>query len=406
MLCDKPFYTVQTMHTCPRRATLVIVNRSRAESLITEYDHFMQRGFRMNKHISRRPRVVLVGGGTAGHIIPNLALKPHLVAAGFDVFYFGSTNRLDRQLADKYGIPFYAIKAGKYRRHWTVQNLFEWTYTLYGLIQSLLLLAKIRPNIVFSKGAYMSVPVVVVAWCLRVPVIIHESDVTPGLANRLCSLFASEICVAHAITKMFFHHKRINVTGIPLRDNVFDGCAEEGFRLCGLARGKPVVLVIGGTAGAENLNKAVADSLDDLLRDFQVVHVTGLGKTIGVHRPGYTQFDFTDQIGHLYAMADIVVSRAGATTLMELLALKKICILIPLSRSATRGDQVENARYYESEGVVVMIEERDLQGDVLATTIRRTLCSAAILNMKLSGLRVQNGVVNVTQIICRFQNQY
>jgi len=347
----------------------------------------MQKG---RKDYTRRPRVVLVGGGTAGHLIPNLALVPDLTSAGFDLFYIGSTNPLDRELVGREGIPFQAISTGKFRRYWNVRLLFEWIFTLFAFMQSVLLLNKIQPNVVFSKGGFVSIPAVLAAWCLKIPVIIHESDFTPGLANRLCSYFAREVCVTHEITKCHFRHKTVTCTGLPIRRNLLEGRSEEGFRMCGLIHGKPVLLVIGGSAGSEKLNKTVRDSLDDLLKDFQVVHITGRGKSLDVYRSGYTQFEFASEIGHLYAIADLVVSRAGATTIAELLAVNKPAILVPLPRTASRGDQIETASFYERMGMSYVIEDEVLSRDKLLDAVEQVFRSRVTFQNAFRAVPIKN----------------
>ncbi|NLY18369.1 MAG: undecaprenyldiphospho-muramoylpentapeptide beta-N-acetylglucosaminyltransferase [Clostridiaceae bacterium] len=312
--------------------------------------------------------IVLTGGGTSGHVTPNIALIPKLQKSGYEIHYIGSKNGLEKQLIEKESIPYYGIDAGKLRRYIDVKNLTDMFRIVAGFRQALKILKRIKPNIVFSKGGFVSCPVVWAAWVRRIPVIIHESDITPGLTNKLSIPFAKRICYTFPESANYMPKGKSVMTGLPVRDAIASGDRLKGCKLCGFTSIKPVIVVIGGSQGSENINKAIRQVLDRLLDKFQVCHICGKGnvKSELENIKGYKQFEYVnDELPDIFACADIIISRAGATTLFEILALKKPALLIPLSKNASRGDQILNAESFKTNGYSDVLYEENLNSEVL-----------------------------------------
>jgi len=310
-------------------------------------------------------RIVLTGGGTAGHVTPNLALIPHLREAGYEIYYVGSIDGMEKKLVEDYNIPYLGVETGKFRRYWDPKNFTDPFRVIKGFNEAHHFLREYRPNIIFSKGGYVSVPVVQAGASLRIPCICHESDLTPGLANKLCTPFAHKICCNFPETLKDLPSEKAILTGTPIREELFHGDRSKGLALCGFDDKKPVLMVIGGSLGALSVNQSIRENLNSLLKDFQVVHICGREKmdNLMLTIPGYKQFEYVkEDLCHLYAMADVVISRAGANAICELLALKKPNILVPLPTG--RGDQKLNAASFEAQGYSIRVED-----DVLAEQV-------------------------------------
>lgn len=308
-------------------------------------------------------KIVFTGGGSAGHVTPNIAIIPKLQEAGWTVEYIGSESGLEKQIIEDFGIPYHGISSGKLRRYFDLKNLKDPFKVMKGTVQSFLLLKKIKPQMIFSKGGFVSVPVIIGGWLNRIPIIIHESDMTPGLANRISIPFATKVCVTFPETLRHFAADKAVETGPPLRTEVLKGNAEQGRQFCGFSKELPVLLIMGGSLGAKAINQAVRANLPRLTVQFQIVHICGKGQTDrkfdGIL--GYKQFEYVGaELPDLFAMSDLVVSRAGSNAIFEILALKKPNILIPLTKEASRGDQIINARSFEKMGYSRILYEEDL----------------------------------------------
>ena len=317
-------------------------------------------------------RIVLTGGGTAGHVTPNIALLPSLRELGYEILYIGSHEGIEKQLITEQGIPYYGISSGKLRRYLSIENLKDPIKVLKGISEAKKLMRALRPDIVFSKGGFVSVPVVWAAKSNHVPVIIHESDMTPGLANKLSMSSASRICCNFPETKEYLPKNKGVVTGTPNRQELLKGDAEKGRAFCGFTADKPVIMIIGGSLGAVPVNNAVRAILPELLQDFQVVHLCGNGKLEEslTGTPGYVQYEYIkEELPDLFALADVVISRAGANAICEISALAKPNLLIPLSAKASRGDQILNARSFEKQGFSMVLEEEEITNEVLLKAI-------------------------------------
>ena len=313
-------------------------------------------------------RIVLTGGGTAGHVTPNIALIPGLKERGYEIFYIGSYNGIEKKLIEDMNIPYYGISTGKLRRYFDLKNISDPFRVLKGIHEAREILKKIRPDIIFSKGGFVAVPVALAASNLKIPLLIHESDMTPGLANRICIPYAVKVCCNFPETRDSLPEGKAFVTGTPIRQELLHGDADAGREFCGFNREKPVLMVIGGSQGSVFVNTKIREALPELLKNWQVVHLCGKGNLDDSldHTPSYRQYEYIkEQLPDLFAMADVVVSRAGANAICEISALAKPNLLIPLGTNASRGDQILNARSFEKQGYSMVLEEENLTEESL-----------------------------------------
>ena len=347
-------------------------------------------------------QIILTGGGTAGHVTPNIALLPSLAAAGYQVTYIGSYTGIEKQLIEDLGITYYGISSGKLRRYKSWKNLTDPFRVIAGYFQSRKLIRKIKPDIVFSKGGFVSVPVVLAASHKHIPVIIHESDMTPGLANKIAMRGATKICCNFPETLKYLPKDKAVLTGSPIRHELLLGNKPAGLKLCGFNTSKPIILVVGGSTGAVKVNNAVRAILPELLKKYQVVHLCGKGKTDASLNgiDGYIQFEYiSDQMRDLFAISDIVISRAGANAICELLALRKPNILIPLSANASRGDQILNANSFAKQGFSKVLEEEALSDDSLFDAINDLYLNRNSYIQAMEQSSLNNAVKTVVSLI-------
>ena len=320
-------------------------------------------------------KIILTGGGTAGHVTPNIALLPGLREADFDITYIGSYNGIEKQLLKEQKIPYYGISSGKLRRYFDIKNFSDPLKVIKGFGQSIRLMRKLKPDIVFSKGGFVSVPVILAAKFCHVPSIIHESDLTPGLANKLAIPNAAKVCCNFPETLKYLPEEKAVLTGSPIRSELLTGNKENARRLCGFTKEKPVLFIVGGSSGSKFINDTIRGLLPELLKTYQVIHMCGKGNIEAAldRTAGYKQFEYIGkELNDIFALADLVISRAGANSICELLALHKPNILIPLSANASRGDQILNAQSFEKQGFSVVIEEEIITPDKLLNIINET----------------------------------
>lgn len=317
--------------------------------------------------------IVLTGGGTAGHVTPNIAMIPALREAGYKISYIGSYDGIEKKLIEELDIPYYGISSGKLRRYFDVKNFTDPFRVLKGFHEAKKLLKQLKPDIIFSKGGFVTVPVVIAAKKCKIPAIIHESDMTPGLANKLCIPSAVKVCCNFPETVKSLPAEKAVLTGTPIRKELLSGDKEAGRRFCGFSSDKPVLMVIGGSLGAASVNEHIRSILPELLKEFQVVHLCGKGKTDETltGTEGYVQYEYIkNELADLFALSDIVISRAGANAICEISALHKPNLLIPLSANASRGDQILNARSFERQGFSMVLEEEEITDKKLLDSIR------------------------------------
>ncbi|MDC0068892.1 undecaprenyldiphospho-muramoylpentapeptide beta-N-acetylglucosaminyltransferase [Gammaproteobacteria bacterium] len=355
-------------------------------------------------------RVLFTGGGTAGHVTPNIALLEAAIGKKWDVSYVGSNAGIEREIIGGMGIPYYAVESGKLRRYFSWQNFIDPFFILWGMLQSVLLCLRLRPDAVFSKGGFVAVPLVVAAWLLRIPVISHESDVTPGLANRLTYPFCRKICVTFEATLRYLPGGKVDVTGTPVRQSLVAGDAAAGLKFLGFSGEKPVLLVFGGSLGAATINNQVRKALPVLLQKFDVVHVVGNGNLDPTtEQPGsvtrYVQKEFIgEQFGHVLAAASVVVSRAGANSLYELLMARKPHLLIPLGTAASRGDQLDNARVFADLGYSRVLYEEALAGDgkpegAFVESVKEVFAQREEITARLQSFEIKDSVNLIIELI-------
>ena len=347
-------------------------------------------------------RIVLTGGGTAGHVTPNIALLPHLRELGYEIFYMGSYDGIEKRLIEDFDLPYYGIATGKFRRYFDVKNFSDPFRVIKGYSEAKKIMKDIAPDIVFSKGGFVSVPVVRAAASLGIPCIIHESDMTPGLANKLCIPVATKVCCNFPETMKLIPESKAELTGSPIREELAKGNKIAAYDLCGFHPDKPVILVIGGSLGAAAVNKVVREALPELLQDYQVVHICGKEKmeNMLLTTKGYKQFEYVkSELKDIFAMTDLVISRAGANSICELLALKKPNILIPLPATSSRGDQILNAQSFESQGYSLVLHEDDLTAKQLVDKVHELYFTRQTYIDAMSNSRQGNATQSIIRLI-------
>ncbi len=350
--------------------------------------------------------IVLTGGGTAGHVIPNLALLPLLTQAGWRAEYVGSEAGIEKRLAAEAGLPFHGIASGKLRRYFDWKNFSDPFRVIAGAFQAWSVLGRLRPRVVFSKGGFVAVPVVFAARLRGIPVIIHESDLTPGLANRLAIPFAAAVCASFPETLRHLPAAKAVLTGAPIRAELFRGDRAKGEAFLGLAGGgHPLLLVVGGSLGSRNLNAALRAALPDLLARYRVAHLCGKA---GIDpawegKPGYRQLEYVSaEMPDVLAAADLILSRAGSNAIFEFLALQKPHLLVPLPLSASRGDQILNADAFAAEGYSRVLREEDIVPGRLAQELALLEANAEMLREAMRASPFRDGARKVMDVIARW----
>ena len=313
-------------------------------------------------------KIIMTGGGTAGHVTPNLALIPKLKENGFEIKYIGSIDGIEKEIITQNNIPFFGISCGKLRRYFDVKNFTDPFKIIKGIAQSLKILSKEKPDIIFSKGGFVAVPVVIAASIRKIPVVAHESDMTPGLANKLSEPFCNKLCVTFRESLSFIKGNKGVLTGSPIREEMLHGDKINGKKMCGFTDNKEILFIMGGSLGSRIINQEVRKDIDVLLKEFNIIHICGKGnidKNL-INKNGYKQFEYVnEELPDFMGAADYIISRAGANSIFEFLALRKPTLLIPLSKKSSRGDQILNSKSFEKEGYALMLEEEDIKGDIL-----------------------------------------
>lgn len=322
-------------------------------------------------------KIVMTGGGTAGHVTPNIALMPALKDAGYEISYIGSYEGIEKGLIEGQKIPYYGISSGKLRRYFDIKNFSDPFKVVKGYCQSVKLLKQLKPDIVFSKGGFVSVPVIMAAKRCKIPAIIHESDITPGLANKLAIPNATKVCCNFPETLQYLPKEKAVLTGSPIRKELLSGDAKKALSFCNFTdESKPVILIIGGSTGSKAINTAIRELLPELLKKYNVIHLCGKGNLEEslATLSGYAQFEYVNkELSDLFALSTLVISRAGANAICELLALHKPNILIPLSAAASRGDQILNAASFEKSGYSYVLEEEKVSNKTLLEAINHVM---------------------------------
>lgn len=346
--------------------------------------------------------IVLTGGGTAGHVTPHLALLSGLLQDGWQTHYIGSRSGIEKELILKHPeVRYHGISSGKLRRYFSIKNLSDPFRVIAGFFQAYRLIGSIKPDIVFSKGGFVAVPVVVAAYFRRVPVLAHESDLTPGLANRISAKFAAKVAVTFPECALAIGKKGV-YTGTPMRRELFSGSREKGLALAAFSGKKPVLLVMGGSQGAQKINETLRLALPRILPDMDVLHLCGKGKLdeklSGV--TGYFQVEYLDtDLPDALAASDFVLSRAGATAIGEFLALKKPMLLIPWPKGLSRGDQVFNAENFLGRGLALVLPQAELTPESLSKALKTLREKAENLKSAMERAPHSDGCAAIMQLI-------
>ena len=353
-------------------------------------------------------KIVLTGGGTLGHVTPHLALIPRLKEAGYEIHYIGTENGMEApKMRAVEGVTYHAVKSGKLRRYHDWKNFTDPFRVIAGAFQSARLMGKIKPDVVFSKGGFVAVPVVFGAWLHRIPVLCHESDLTPGLANKLCKPFASRFATTFPECAEALGSKA-EMTGTPLRPELFTGSREKGLSLLGFDGQKPVLLMMGGSSGAQSVNACLRKALPELTPDFDIAHICGKGNLDAELEgtPGYKQIEFLDaDLPDVLACTDLVLSRAGANALCEFQALGRPMLLIPYPKGASRGDQILNAKSLEKRGLCRVLLQENMTPETMVQEIRETWAERDALTDALRNAPPADGTKRVLELIEEVQKK-
>lgn len=350
-------------------------------------------------------KIAFTGGGTAGHVTPNIALMEKFRDLGWDMLYIGSSNGIERELVAQFDpqLPYYSISCEKLRRKFSFKTFLIPFKVPFGCLQACWYLLRNKVDVVFSKGGFVSLPVVIGAWLAGKPVIAHESDRSPGLANRIAFPFCRKICVTFATTQAYFRNStKVVITGNPIRKSFFQVDKDAIRNKYGVDQQQPLLLVFGGSMGAESINRIIRQHLPELLRYYQVIHVCGKGKLDPQFDSynSYQQFEYIgDDFPGLLATADYVISRAGSNSIYELLILHKPHILIPLNNQATRGDQVENAEYFRQQNISTVLYEHEIDAHTLLFALSELDERREEIDLRINNLGISNAVDKIVELI-------
>lgn len=352
--------------------------------------------------MTEQKRILFTGGGTAGHVIVNLALIPHFLENGWKVDYIGSKTGIERELiADIPHVTYHPIATGKLRRYMSIENFKDPFKVLKGTVEAWNIIRKTKPNIIFSKGGFVSVPVVVAGRLRRVPTIVHESDYTPGLANKLSTPFAKKILTTFPETVKYLPDKKAVYIGAVVREELLQGKSQKGLEQTGLTQDKPILLMMGGSIGSQKLNEMLRNNLDALLQNYHVIHICGRDNLdSSIDKKGYVQYEYVnEELKHIFAITDYVISRAGANAIFEFLALHLPMLLIPLPLSASRGDQIDNAKSFNRAGIANVLFEENMTEDSFLEAIEQLKMESPIIKDRMEKHANKDSRQRVIQLI-------
>ncbi|GAB6167740.1 undecaprenyldiphospho-muramoylpentapeptide beta-N-acetylglucosaminyltransferase [Clostridium carnis] len=354
----------------------------------------------------KKYKIIMTGGGTAGHVTPNLALVPELKEKGFEIKYIGSKDGIEKEIIKDANIPYFEISSGKLRRYFDVKNFTDPFKVMKGVMEASKILKTEKPDVIFSKGGFVAVPVVIAASMKKIPVVSHESDLTPGLANKLSAPFCNKLCVTFRESLNYVKDGKGVLTGTPIRREIFEGSKFKGKEICGFKDDKEILLVIGGSLGAKSINDEVRKNIKELLKDFNIIHICGKNNLDNNLKftNGYKQYEYVkDELPHLLNAADFIISRAGANVIFELLALKKPTLLIPLSKKISRGDQILNANSFEKEGYSLVLDEDKMmeESHLLIQKVKELKLKRNELIKNMQNSKAKNGVQAISEVILK-----
>ena len=345
--------------------------------------------------------IILTGGGTAGHCIPNLTLLPYLKKYFDKIYYIGSENGIEREIIENANIPYYYVSCAKLDRSKKLKNLTIPIKVIKGISQAKKLINELKPDVIFSKGGYVSVPTVIAGKKLNIPIILHESDYTIGLANKICARYSEKVLTAFPETSG--HIKNGQFIGMPLRDLTPKISENEILKKYNFSGQKPILLVIGGSQGAKAINLALRKSLPNILAKFDVLHVCGKGNVDNsIQYNGYTQKEYILDIQEAYSIASVCITRAGATSLFELMSIKMPCVVIPLPKGASRGDQILNANYFEKLNLITVLNQDKLTENTLVNAINSVYNNRYNLFNEFKKHNIVNKSEEIVKVVCNY----
>ncbi len=350
-------------------------------------------------------KIVFTGGGSAGHVTPNIAIINELNKQDWDIAYIGSKAGIEKDLIEKIDIPYHPISSGKLRRYISKENIKDIFKVIKGCYDARKVLKKIKPNVVFSKGGFVSVPVVIAARQLKIPVILHESDLTPGLANKLSVRFASKIFTSFEETLRYLPKEKSKAIGSPIRKEILTGSVSKGRLALGFTSQKPILTIMGGSLGAKKINEVVRDNLETLLQTYQIVHLCGKGNLSEKHTgiKGYQQFEYVyEELADILAATEVVVTRGGSNSIFEFLALKIPMLIIPLTKQQSRGDQILNGKVFTENGYSYMIEEEALTKDHFLNTLKQIQENKQVMIEKMEKNKSQDALEEIIKELNRY----
>lgn len=349
-----------------------------------------------------KKRILFTGGGTAGHVIVNLALIPIFQKDGWEIDYIGSKDGIEKDLiAQLENVTYYPISTGKLRRYMSIENFKDPFKVVTGVMQAWKIIGKRKPSVVFSKGGFVSVPVVLASKLRRVPTVIHESDYTPGLANKLAIPFAKKVLATFSETVEYLPNKKAEYVGAVIREELFQGSEKNGLCFTGLSKEKPILLIMGGSGGSQKINQIVRESLGQLLPILQIIHICGRGNIdSAINEEGYVQYEYVnEELKDIFAVTDYVLSRAGANAIFEFLSLRIPMLLIPLTLAASRGDQIINANSFQQNGFAHVLLEEDLTSEFFVQSIMKLREAGPVLIDKMKTYESKKARDRVIEII-------
>lgn len=347
--------------------------------------------------------IVLTGGGTAGHVTPHLALLPYLKKDFDKIYYIGSFGGMEKNIIANTGVKYYSVPCVKLIRKFTFKNLAIPFTLCKGVSEAGKILDELKPDVIFSKGGYVALPVVLAAKKRRVPVICHESDYTVGLANKISARYCEKVLTSFPSAAESL--KNGVCVGAPLKNSLFTAEKAGSLKIFGLTDGKPVILVTGGSLGAKAINDCIRGTLDDLLEKYRVLHICGKGNLSGIKKSGYCEIEFTDKMENAFACADICVSRAGSNTVFEMASLKKPMLLIPLPKGVSRGDQILNARYFEHKGLAKVLLQENLTPATLVRAVDGLFRDRPKFAETFKTHPVKNAASDIAAILAEYKNR-
>lgn len=345
--------------------------------------------------------IILTGGGTAGHCTPHLAILPYIKNDFDNIYYIGSENGIEKEIIEKENIPYYSVPCAKFNRSFTTKNIAMPFKVFLGIVKAGKLIDKLKPDVIFSKGGYVSIPTVIAAKKRNIPVISHESDYTIGLANKITSKYCKKVLTSFPNTAKSI--KNGEYVGSPIRKAIFNASKRDALSAFGFSGKKPVLLVTGGSLGAQTINSAIRAALPELLPKFDILHICGKNNLINEKIPkGYVQLEFVSKMENAFAVADVCVSRAGSNTLFELMSIKMPCVLIPLPQGVSRGDQLLNAEYFQKQGLVCVLHQKALTPASLTFAISSVYANRFNLKRNFEKHPIKDASRQISRIIADY----